>query len=149
MKVHRKLLSMHLATGHFCFLLEDRSLAHKTLTFATSKVTELWSVRQQHHLVAISEFTTYSMRLGSPTLLLMVSSECLSVNMHLGIDFQATLLTIPLVPTPSPLGLQIWASSLWCRKAALHSSAASPQATPALSYQCPAANEFIYSDNSF
>lgn len=54
---------MYFATGHFCFLLEDRSLAHKPLTFATSKVTELWSVRQQHHLVAISEFTTYIMRL--------------------------------------------------------------------------------------
>lgn len=48
---------------HFCFFFEGQIFTdffdHKSLTFATSKVSEPWSACQQRHLAYISEFTTY------------------------------------------------------------------------------------------
>jgi len=58
----RELLGLCLAIRHFRSLLEGRHFTafvdHKPLTFAMTKVTELWSARQQRHLSYISEFTT-------------------------------------------------------------------------------------------
>ena len=57
-----ELLAAHLAVRHFHFFLEGRIFTiymdHKPLTLAMHKVSEPWSARQQHHLSAISEFTT-------------------------------------------------------------------------------------------
>ena len=58
----RELLGLWLAVRHFRFLLEGRQFTafvdHKPLTFAMSKVAELWSARQQQQLSYISELLT-------------------------------------------------------------------------------------------
>ena len=56
-----KLLAIHLAIRHFRYFLDGRCFAiftdHKPLTFAFSKISGLWSARQQRHLSAILEYS--------------------------------------------------------------------------------------------
>ena len=56
-----ELLALHLSIRHFRYFVEGRDFVaftdHKPLTFTFSKVSELWSPRQQRQLACISEYT--------------------------------------------------------------------------------------------
>ena len=58
----RELLAAYLAIRHFRYFLEGRSFMlftdHKPLTFAISKISGPWSLRQKRHLTYVAEFTT-------------------------------------------------------------------------------------------
>ena len=96
----RELLGVFLSCRHFKYFLEGRPFTiytdHKPLTFALHRVSDPWSARQQHHLLAISELTTdirhVEGRANGPADALSradYSSVCAVRNPTAGIDFAA------------------------------------------------------------
>ena len=92
-----ELLSLYMAVRYFRYFLEGWVFTaftdHKPLTFAFAKISDPWSARQQHHLAAISEYTTNIRHIAGKSNLIAhaLSRTIINAvhNIEPGVDFTA------------------------------------------------------------
>ena len=90
----RELLSLYLGIRHFRYFLEGREFVvftdHKPLTFCMSKISDLWTNRQQRHLSFISEFTTDIRHVSGKDNIVADALSRATINaLHTGVDYAA------------------------------------------------------------